>query len=203
VLRGRSLLLYLDRVAVAQGTNQDGLFGAKMMWTHFEELLRSLRAIPGFRSLGEIEVLRSVFPEPVFLFLTRRDKLRQAISFYRAQTSRVWHRDDGGRLYVTRQPARVDPEYDYARIRAARETIRRAEEGWRDFFVRNGIQPMEMSYEDTCENLPLVVGRILERLGHRVQDERLARARSKYVKLADPRTEEWVERFRVDSGEAM
>ncbi len=203
VLRGRSLLLYLDRVVVARGTNQHGIFGTKTMWTHFQEVLRCLRAIPEYRSLGEFEVLRSVFPEPVFLFLTRRDKLRQAISFYRAQTSQVWHRDDSGRLYTTPGPARVDPEYDYVRIRAARETIRKEEEGWRDFFHRNGIQPLEMSYEETCENLPAVRGRILERLGHRVQDERLGGARSKYVKLADPKTEEWVERFRSDSGKAM
>ncbi|MBI2835571.1 MAG: glycosyltransferase [Acidobacteria bacterium] len=198
VLRGRSLLFYLERLMGCR-TNPYGIFGTKVMWRDFEVVLRRLRQLPELRSLTELDALRAVFPKPLFLFLTRADKLRQAISLYRAEASNVWHRYDDGRSYVTPRRAPVEPEYDYAGIRRALERVARADMAWRDFFRRNGIQPLEMTYEAVSASLSGTVGRILEWLGQEVPAERLGRVRSKYVKLADAKTEEWVRRYQRDS----
>ena len=201
VLTGRSLRLYLDGV-IERGTNPSGIFGTKVMWPDFRATLARLQTLAEFRSQDELGVLRAVFGEPVFLFLTRSDKLRQAISLYRARATRVWHRDHSGRVYMTPGRALADVDYDFAAIRAARDRILREEERWRDFFRRNGIAPLELTYDELCEDLQAAVGRVLAHIGEDSSRERVERAHSKYVKLADARTEEWVARFQAESAPA-
>lgn len=200
VLRGRSLLAFLDHLVDGEA-NRQGIFGTKVMWADFLPVLRRLRRIPDFRGGSDLDILRAVFPAPTFLFLTRTDKLRQAISFYRAAGSRVWHRDDRGHLYVTPRPARSEPEYDRPALEAALERIGRSEQAWRGFFRSNAIEPLHLTYEEVCTSLPDAVGRVLERLGLAGSRERLDGVRSKYVKIADAKTDAWVERFRGDRGE--
>ena len=106
VLRGRSLLAYLDHLK-RRATNRHGVFGTKVMWAQFDAVLRRLRELPDFRSLGELDTLKAVFPEPTFLFLTRTDKLRQAISFYRAEARLRSSRDTNTR--ASRGPWRRSP----------------------------------------------------------------------------------------------
>ena len=75
-----------------------------------------------------------------------------------------------------------------------------ADEAWRDFFRRNGIEPLELTYEEVSADLAAAVRRILEWLGHEVPAELPSRLHSRYVKLANADTEGWVERFHRDSG---
>ena len=63
----------------AHRTSPNGVFSAKL---HFDQLDRTFR--------GADTLLRQAFPEPRYVFLRREDKLRQAVSFYRAVYSSRW-----------------------------------------------------------------------------------------------------------------
>ena len=75
--------------ALAAGTTPNGVFGAKVLWHQFEHLLVKLRRIQG-NGLSDLELLDRTFPDLRYIFLTRRDKIRQAISYDRAIRSGVW-----------------------------------------------------------------------------------------------------------------
>ena len=74
---------------MAAGTTPNGVFGAKVLWHQFAHLMTKPRLIGGNGVCGaELCVARS--PSCAYVFLTRRDKIRQAVSFDRAIRSGVW-----------------------------------------------------------------------------------------------------------------
>jgi hypothetical protein len=54
------------------------------------ELRRSQPAAP-VDAMSPVDLLGTMFPNPCFIWLTRRDKLRQAISTVNAVRTGVWH----------------------------------------------------------------------------------------------------------------
>ena len=71
--------------ALDEGTTPNGIFGAKVMWGYFNGFVTGLRwAVPGRQRLSVCELAPSVFPELRYLSVTRRDKVRQAVSLWRA-----------------------------------------------------------------------------------------------------------------------
>src|SRR3954452_2060642 len=77
------------------GTTPNGVFGAKLMWGHLEDFARFAGRLPAFRGLPIDELLPAVFPRPRYVWVTRRDKVRQAVSLWRG-TRRGAGRGDGG-----------------------------------------------------------------------------------------------------------
>ena len=79
---------YFDTV-IASGISSNGVFGAKVLWHQFARLMTKPRLIEGTSAVGA-ELLRRAFPDLRYVFLTRRDKIRQAISYDRAIRSGLW-----------------------------------------------------------------------------------------------------------------
>ena len=65
-------------------TSSNGVFGAKLLPRHFERLLATLRKLSGLADLSDRAVLEAVFPQPRFLFTSRRDVVAQAVSWSKA-----------------------------------------------------------------------------------------------------------------------
>ena len=79
---------YFEKI-LSEGTTPNGVFGAKVHWYQFVHLTSKLRMIQAY-GLSERELLRHTFPDLRYVFLTRRDKVRQAVSYYRATHTDVW-----------------------------------------------------------------------------------------------------------------
>ena len=73
----------------------NGVFGAKIMLNDFRKLCARLQTRPGRAPLNSHARLRSVFPNLRYVWMRRRDKLRQAISWVRAEHTNHWRRHDG------------------------------------------------------------------------------------------------------------
>ena len=73
--------------------------------------------------------------------------------------------------------------------------LRDQEEGWRTWFVEEDVDYIDVPYPVLWRNLTQVVGDVLEAIG---QDRRLAPA-PVLERQADQRSDEWVERYRVDA----
>ena len=91
--------LWLERLGISsdaeffekilpEGTTPNGVFAAKVHWHQFEYLARKLRAVHGGGPI--LDLLRDTFPDLRYVFLTRRDKVRQAVSYYRAIETNIW-----------------------------------------------------------------------------------------------------------------
>jgi LPS sulfotransferase NodH len=86
-------------------------------------------------------------------------------------------------------------EYHPGAIAHVVRMLRAQEEGWRAWFVEEGVEPIEVSYPVLWRNLTDMVGIVLEALG---LDPRLAPA-PVLERQADQRSDDWVERYRKDA----
>jgi trehalose 2-sulfotransferase len=73
--------------------------------------------------------------------------------------------------------------------------LREQENGWRNWFFEENINPIEVSYPVLWRNLTTIVGAVLEAVG---QDPRPAPA-PVLERQADQRSDEWADRYRADA----
>src|SRR3954452_1542773 len=96
----------------------NGLFGFKAHYTQ-------LRA-----AIGKVEAVTEFFPCLRLVDVRRRDVLRQAISYERAQQTRQWS---------SKAPSpRSEPQFDLGGIERKLDQIRREQDLWDAFFERGG-----------------------------------------------------------------
>ena len=85
------------------GTSPDGLFGSKLLWESVGAFTGRLREDPALADLETADLLPAVFPRLQVILLQRRDKVRAAVSRWRAATSGVWA------VELTGEPAWLSP----------------------------------------------------------------------------------------------
>ena len=122
-----------------------------------------------------------------YIYLKRRDKLRQAISWYRADFSDRW--TAGNRHASSNEPKNLDPLYDRDSIQERLDWIVWQEAQWDEYL--KDIDRLELFYEDLCYD---TITRYEEFTGFRRQRDR--DLDSAYTIMRDELTEEWVKLFR-------
>src|SRR5579863_2403157 len=84
---------YLAEV-LEQGTTSNGVFGAKVMWGYFDDFMSNIRQIPAYREMAAPDALSAIFPDLHYIYVTRNDKVRQAVSLWKALQSQTWRVDE-------------------------------------------------------------------------------------------------------------
>jgi LPS sulfotransferase NodH len=84
---------YVNQV-ICQGTTGNGIFGGKIMWGHLSDFLDLLTSNADVSSSQRLNhCLQSTFPNLKYIYVTRQDKLRQAISLWKAIQTQQWRLD--------------------------------------------------------------------------------------------------------------
>jgi LPS sulfotransferase NodH len=131
-----------------------GVFGSKMSHNHRAALDADLRqAIPGYRRLDD------VLPDHRWLQLVRKDKVLQAISLCRAESSNRWAATDATQMQSG------EFEYDFFHVLSRLMTIQTGELAWDVYFQQHGIEPFRIVYEDFFQDLEPQLGRLIDYLG--------------------------------------
>jgi len=175
------------------GTTPNGVFGLKI---NFEQ-----RWIDAFRKMFELpeetsraEVWSTAFPNCTkHVYMTRRNKIRLAVSWWRAIVSGEWHRQYG------EKPLEQDltDKYNFDAIQhLLMESIMR-EAAIEDFFTESGIIPLTIVYEDFILDYEGTVRSVLEFLG--IPLDNINISPPLFDRLADDTAEQWVQRFREES----
>jgi LPS sulfotransferase NodH len=158
----------------AKKTSPNGVFGVK---AHFHQLRDALSG----RDLdAELPGLRLVY-------VRRRDHVRQAVSWARADQTGQWASDHPDRGIV--------PRYDHAEVVGLLERIEREELEWEGLFERRGQAPLRIDYEELAPAPGAAVIRVLDHLGVATAPGFEPPAPT-IAKQADDLTEEWVRRYR-------
>jgi len=79
--------------ALEEGTTPNGVFGAKVgAGVYLAHFGRQLRTLPQFAdaTLSQDAILSALFPDFKCIGLTRRNKVRQAVSWWKAVQSNAW-----------------------------------------------------------------------------------------------------------------
>jgi trehalose 2-sulfotransferase len=169
-----------------EGASANGVFAAKLMYGHLGHLLDLAGQVPGGERVTEVSLLPTVFPEPRYVWLRRRDRLRQAVSHARAIHSGVWavNERDAGEA--------VAPACDVDLVRRLLAEATEQDEGWGRLFDAMGAEPLELWYEDLVADLPAALADVLGHVGV-TEDVDPDVARPDVVPQADEVTEHWVE----------
>lgn len=114
---------YISKIKETQTVNE--IFGLKVHYCQIEQF--GLQELPSY------------FPKAKYIWLYRKNKLRQAISLWKAICTQKWNSDEVDKAY---------PCYDYSQICNLIVKMTREIECWEQFFVRHHIKPLEVAYED-------------------------------------------------------
>ncbi|MGE5222014.1 MAG: Stf0 family sulfotransferase [Omnitrophica WOR_2 bacterium] len=179
---------YLNLV-LEKGATANGVFGTKIMWNYFHLMIKSLRELPGYREMDSGQLMVSLFPNLHYIWIIRRDKVRQAVSWAKAGQTDIyaWAK---GETPVPRQ----EPTFDFTFIDLLYGLILEGEAGWRNFFEECGVQPFTVVYEELVEAYEQTALQILEYLNVPFL-ENLVFGERRLQKQADAVNEAWVEKY--------
>jgi trehalose 2-sulfotransferase len=173
----------------SDGTTPNGVWGGKLMWGHVDDLVTRARELPGLGAAGLGDIVDALLGEDVALvYVTRPDKVEQAVSLWRAVQTESWR---SGSVAASDRVAYVFEGVDHLR-----RQIEEHEAAWRRWFADRGGPVYEVSYDDLGEDPRGTTAAVLEALGlpyghvpapdmHPQRDDRSAA---------------WAERYRSESG---
>jgi LPS sulfotransferase NodH len=167
---------YLRR-AQRRTSTPNGVFAINLHWGHWRQATTDWGLTP--EDLG---------PERTWVWLTRRDRLLQAVSMSIAVQSDSW---------AASMDSKRTPEYDADSIAGYFDGFIESNRAWATWFDRNEITPILAPYEDVVADLVGHVHRVLDSIGVKVDEVPVPRLQ----KQATSRNTEWVERFLNDRPE--
>lgn len=192
----REVLQTIFRTAIAEGSLETGIFGLRLQRHSFDVFTQKLAVLHPHAS-SDAARFRAAFGRTLFIHLIRRDKIEQAVSYVKAQQSGLWHAAPDGTELERLSPPQT-PVYDAAAIRAAVETMTADDRDWNDWFVREGLDPLHLTYEALSASPLETLRQVLDRLG---LDRATATGLAPSVKkLADGTNQDWATRFRSELG---
>ncbi|MEM7345400.1 MAG: Stf0 family sulfotransferase [Chloroflexota bacterium] len=185
---------YLSAI-LQEGAGGTQVFGMRVMWRDFGNLVQRLDLLyPGLSS--DRARFEAAFGPMRFVYLSREDKVAQAISRVKAERSGLWHIDADGK---ERERIKVGqtPTYDARVIAEQVAAYEQHDAAWLNWFTQQTINPVRITYEALADNPQATLAIILSALG---LDPAIAETvKPKTAKLADNESREWAARFRAES----
>jgi trehalose 2-sulfotransferase len=174
-----------DRV-LADGTTENGVWAGKLMWGHVDDFLARAGELDGLDGADLATVLDALLGDPALVYVTRPDKVAQAVSLWRAVQTQAWRAGADG------APDRA--EYDFAGIDHLRRQLESHDAAWRAWFADHGRACREVSYDDLSADPPGTVRAVLRALG--LPDDGVAAPQLR--RQGDDRSAEWARRYREE-----
>ena len=174
---------HLERVR-EWGTTPNGVFGAKIMWAHLEDLGRQLDShdLPA--------LVDTVFDRPRLVWVRRADTVRQAVSLWRAMQTQSWRAEN--------EPDAGEPQYSFAALRHLVELLTAHDACWERFFAAAGADVLTVGYDDLSTDLAGVLARTLDHIGVAAPDGALD-ALPRLRRQADERSDAWAAAYARDA----
>lgn len=185
-------------------SSSNGVFGAKLLYGQLLHLEGLVRQNPDWAALSRGDLLRRLFPDLHILWATRDDKLRQAISWFKARQTGVWGQGRGAEEPKLGRAWRLGDEplqpgelaFDYAGIAALLQQAEAEDAAIGAWMAEASFTPYRVVYEEFAPRYSAATAEILEWMG--IPHPPLYLPDPRTVRLADDRTDEWVARFREE-----
>jgi LPS sulfotransferase NodH len=180
------------RLVAADSAGRNGVSGLKLHYYQFAQLPGMFESVPGCRALSPAGLLAKAFPRARYIWLTRGDKARQAISLSLASRTGEWWRigadgPPGSGADVT------GPGFDPAAVLDLERQLAGHDESWQGFFRDNRITPLVVQYEDLAADYAGTVRGVLRWLG--AAGDGAVVPPSRLRRQSDERSELWLERY--------
>ncbi|HYB23064.1 MAG TPA: Stf0 family sulfotransferase [Solirubrobacteraceae bacterium] len=181
--------------ALDRGTTANGVFGAKLMWGYLGDFAELLRGIDGMAQRTLPELLTRAFPGLRYIRITRENKVRQAVSLWKAVQTQTWKQeaDEEVERSLSRANA-LEPVFSFRAINYLVRQLTAHDASWDAYFLGLGLEPLKLTYEELAQGTEAMVVRVLDYLGIPAPARGLAEPPRLSVQ-ADAVSEEWVCRF--------
>lgn len=150
---------FLDLV-LREGISPNGVFGVKLMWNYFPDVVGKLRALPGCAQLAPGPLLARLFPDIRYIWIVREDRVRQAVSWAIAAQTNIYSASQSS----WRVPEQ-EPHFDFELIHNLHRLIVEGEAGWKAHFDACGVEPLRVVYEELAADYEGTARCALEYLG--------------------------------------
>lgn len=187
-----------DELWSAQST-PNGVLGVK--WSYYAPSIADFDRVFGRDGSARREVWDFVFPNCRHVVMTRRNKIRLAVSWWKSISGGLSHRSSDGALLpwqdeVAAAPPGLVDAYDYHAIKALVFEAVKREADLQELLAELGGSVLSVTYEDFVASYHQTLRGVLDHLGllegaPEIPAPRLART-------ADHVNEEWVARFAAD-----
>jgi trehalose 2-sulfotransferase len=173
---------------LAAGTTPNGVWGGKLMWGHVGDLLARTHALDATPPAPDLDAtLTALLGDDLRLvFVTRPDKVAQAVSLWTAVQTQTWRAGRG-------TPA-SEAAYAFAGIDHLVAQLEDHDAAWRTWFAATGRTPHEVSYDDLAADPAGVVGGVLRFLD--LPDDDVPAPATE--RQGNARSLEWAERYRAE-----
>lgn len=185
---GKKTLEEFRDLVLELGSTPNGVFGITIMWGYFYTILDNFRTLSRYQNMAEYDLVNALLCNPKYIWLVRRDKVRQAVSLSKALQTNVWSRPSGAGVKVEREP-----EFNFHSIEHHRKRLLEGDEGWEAYFERHHISPFKVVYEDFVERYEDTARDILEYL--HIPTDDLSFERRQLRKQSNVLNEDWVARY--------
>lgn len=190
--------------AIETGTTPNGVFGAKLMWGYLGDFISLLRNVPAYSDVPLAELLPAVFGNLTLVRVVRANKVRQAVSLWKAVQTATW-RERGSDAEAGEADGEEPPYRDflhrhrpqlrfhYGAIAHLLDRILAEEASWDAFFEHSGIKPELVLYENFAADVDASTESLLGRLGlERPADFHF---RSRMRSQSDGLNDDWARRY--------
>jgi trehalose 2-sulfotransferase len=184
-----------DIVRVTATSNE--VFGFKLMSWYLEDFLARLHATGEFGSAetNDVDLLGNAFPRLQFVYVSRRHKLRQALSKARAEQTGLWKVQDGKKI-------QQQPTFNAQLIEQCLRDGELQEQQWDGFFARNRVEPFRVEYETLCDDYEATIRAVLNFLEISLP-RRYRVGLPVTIRQSDELSREWEERFLAERSPAV
>ncbi|KZM49183.1 Stf0 family sulfotransferase [Labrenzia sp. OB1] len=185
-------LAQIFRAAIEKGSRETRIFSLRLQRHSFDFLLRKLAVLHPNQATDR-DMFQAAFGRTLFIHLTRKDKIEQAVSYVKAEQTGLWHVAPNGTELERLGPPHP-PLYDATEIARWVDRFTAYDLDWSNWFDTQGINPVRFTYEALSSDPAAILGEALEALG---LDRGCADGITPGIaKLADATSREWVARFR-------
>lgn len=178
-----------------EGSTDNGIMAVKncLYTSRYQQILSELKNLTKHHSWTDTEIWDDLFPNCKHIFMTRRNKLRQTISWWKAINDGIWHKRDKS---INDNDAALKDRYDpNALDHLLRETVLR-ECAIQDYFSSQNVQPLTVVYEDFVGDYEGTIRRILDFID--VDHSEIEIKDPPLQKTANEFSEIWVQQFREE-----
>jgi LPS sulfotransferase NodH len=194
--------------AIESGTTPNSVFSVKLMWGYFGDFVSLLRNVPHYRDLPLAELLPAVFGDLTYVRVVRANKIRQAVSLWKAVQTATW-REEGAReerplddwdeasdappYRSFLQDHRPQLRFHYRAIEHLLQQLLVEEASWDAFFEHCGVRPTLILYENFAADPRTSTLSLLGRLGLPAPAD--VNVEPRMQRQSDGINDDWVRRF--------
>lgn len=179
--------------AVRQHSNNGtACVGARIMWSGFEYFVKRLGQLYPYDENDRKRIFHALGIDH-YIYLSRDDKVAQAVSLVIAKQTGLWHLNSDG-SEKQRTKSHKQPVYDRQQIAEKLRMLEAETAGWEKWFKANKIEPLHITYEDMAANPIEVFDRVMDFIGRTVPPNLKVGTQ----KMATELNNEWSDRYRSE-----